>query len=222
MSNQENMSPTDVAKDLRPSGADTPSTPKQDKATTAATHAKVLSRPDNTVHQAQVAAQAQNQATAAAADASLQAAAQEAQATQRVLRNRPQRSSQERAVDTVKRYLAMFENAAVGSKDKVEALQKIIAAVVRTPKATVLNEILAFFKAHKDDEWMGPMQALQSTEMLDKTTSIRVRTLYTFMTDLAAGTASNKTIQKEMIRTIFESDDLVNWISVKMANSGRR
>lgn len=204
------MNPTEVAKDLRAANTDSQ---KQ-----AAQQAKVLSRPDTPAKASEDPSIAK---TAEVQSASLQSAAKEA-ATTRQIKQRVPRSSQERAVDTVNKYLGIFENAPVGSPDKVDALKNIVATVVRFPKKNVLNTILAFFKEHQDAEWLGPMQALQGTTVLDKTSSVRVRLLYETMMQLATGRASRKTISLDMVRNIFESDDLVNWLAVTMSRPSIR
>lgn len=207
---KSDMSPTDVAKNLIPA-----KTAPQEEAPTIQ-HATILSRPDTTAKEAAQPAASQSQTEA------LKTAVNDSQSTRRMLRARTNRESQERAVDAIDRHLEMYETSTVGSPQKVEALQKIIATVTRYPKASVLNKVLEFFKKHKDDDWMGPMQALQGTTILDKTTNLRVRIFYSLMSDLASGRATKKTIQLDVIRNIFNSDDLVNWVAIKLNNSGRR
>lgn len=210
MSNKPDMNPTEVAKELRALNTESQKT--------AAQQAKVLSRPDTPAPSSEDPQIAQ---TAETQKASLQSAVKEAAVTKQIKQRVP-RTPQERAVDTVQKYLDIFKNAKVGSPDKVDALQRIVTVVTRTPKNNVLNTILKFFKENQDAEWLGPMQALQGTTALDKSTSVRVRLLYETMMQLASGRASRKTISLDMIRNIFESDDFVNWLAVTMSRPGVR
>lgn len=204
----DTITPTDISKDLR-NDAD------KNKA-----QAKVLSRPNDT----EDAKAAQDQRDAQIKhdqQKSLDNAAKEAADRKSALLNRAPRSNDERAVDTVRRYLAIYKDSQVGSAAKLEALQKIIATISRFPKKSILDEILQFFRDHREDEWLEPMQALQGTLSTDRSTNIKIRTFYMFMSELASGRASRKTISLDVIRNIFGSDELVNWVALKLSHSGR-
>lgn len=202
MSNK--MSPTEVSKELRED--------------TTKTQATVLSRPADT-QQAKAAQAERDSKVSADQEQSLQQAAATAETQRQVIRNRIPRGSGERAIDTIHRYLLVFKNSPVGSPEKVDALQKIIATVSRFPRKAILDEILQFFRDNRDEDWLGPMQALQGTLTVDRSTNIKIRTFYGFMSELASGTATRKTISLDVIRNIFGSDELVNWVALKLAHT---
>lgn len=206
----QKLSPAEVAKQLKTPAATPPDT----------AHATILSKPDDTTKAKEETA-ARDAEVQAQQAAELAKAADENDIKRQAFRERVNKSGHERAVDSVAVQLEIYKNSEVGSAQKVEAMQKILTTVKRYPKNNVLNTILDFFIQYKDEEWLGPLQALQGTAILDKSTNIRVRAFYEIMMELAKGTASKKTIALDMIRNLFESDDLVNWISVKMSQIGR-
>ena len=126
-------------------------------------------------------------------------------------------STTDRAVLAVKRNLEVYKTAAIGSMEKVEALSKITDTVMRLPKKPVLDTILAFFVENKDEDFLAPINALQNTTVLEKSINIRVRLLYEIMSAIARGTASRRTINLDMISNIFASDDILNWVAVKIS-----
>lgn len=126
-------------------------------------------------------------------------------------------STTDRAVLAIKRNLDVYKTAEIGSMEKVEALSKITDTVMRLPKKPVLDTILAFFIENKDEDFLAPINALQNTTVLEKSINIRVRLLYEIMSSIARGTASRRTINLDMISNIFASDDILNWVAVKIS-----
>ena len=138
------------------------------------------------------------------------------QTVQQVVRREPL-TGVERAVAAVKRHLETYKTSPVGSGARVEAITKVVDIVTRTPKKSVLDAVLAFFKENRNSEMLSPMNALQNISALDKSVTIRLRILYQLMSDIACGRANKRNISLEMIRNIFGSDDFVNWVAVRIS-----
>lgn len=126
------------------------------------------------------------------------------------------RSPSERALDTVNQYLATYKQAPIGDPVKVVALEKIVGIVSKHPKKSILDTILAFFVENKNEEFLNERNALQGIGTTTQDVNIRIRVLYKIMIDLAFNRATRKTLALTMVRNIFGSDDLINWIAVKL------
>lgn len=120
--------------------------------------------------------------------------------------------------DNVTVYLENFKMAPNGSSVKVQALLKMIELIVRLPKKSILDEILAFFKANKNEDFIQEQNALQGITAVDMTQHHRIRIFYTVMIGLARKTATKKNTSVNVIRTIFNSDDIANWVAVQLNN----
>ena len=120
--------------------------------------------------------------------------------------------------DNVTVYLENFKMSPNGSSAKMQALLKMMELVVRLPKKSVLDEVLAFFKENKNEEFIQEQNALQGITAVDITQHHRIRIFYTVMIGLARKTATKKNTSVNVIRTIFNSDDIANWVAVQLNN----
>lgn len=132
------------------------------------------------------------------------------------------RSKDESALDSVKNFLDIFLNAPIGSKKKANALHAILKLVLKMPKKIILDTIYDFFVKYKRAEFLNPINALQGTQDLAPTENVKLRVFYELMMKLAAGNANKNNLSLEMIRTIFGSDDLTTWASVKLDRNYRK
>lgn len=203
------FTPADVAKEVKASVAPNPN------------QATVLSKPTDTT-QAQAEQAAKDKEAKATQDAAVQQAQAALEHKKQAMRERVSKSSSERAADTVRVQLEVYQNSTPGSAQRVDALKTVVNTVLRYPKNSVLNTVLDFFKTNKDEAFLSASQALQGTAILEKSINLKVRVFYEIMMELAKGTATKQSIALNMIRNIFDSDDFVNWISVKMAQQARR
>lgn len=120
--------------------------------------------------------------------------------------------------DNVAVYLENFKNGQNGSTVKVTALLRIVELIVRLPKKSILDEILAFFKENKNEDFIQEPNALQGITSVDITQHHRIRIFYMVMIGLARKTATKRNTSVNMIRTIFGSDDIANWVAVQLNN----
>lgn len=121
-----------------------------------------------------------------------------------------------RTVDFVKKYLEDLATATCGSSDHTTAWAKLVDSTMRSPKKQVLDTVLAFFVKNKDEAFLNELNALQGTMTLERSMNLKVRLFYDIMLSIARGLATRKTISLEMVRTVFNSDDFVNWVAVKL------
>lgn len=197
MANESTKTPTvsaaDVAKDLSASVVLT----KTDD-----------SKADATAKVAETAAtQAAVQATA------LKAAAAEVNPVRNSI---PKRDVTERAQDALARTLDILKNATSGTADHYTAWKKLVEIIERSPKKVILDNIRAFFVENKDASFLNELNALQGTTNLEPAINIRVRLLYEIMKSISQGTATRRSISLEMVRTVFKSDDFVNWVATSL------
>lgn len=120
--------------------------------------------------------------------------------------------------DNLQVCLENFRTAPNGSSVKVSALVKMIDIITKTPKKSVLDEILAFFKKYKNEDFLQEQNALQGITTVDLTQHYRIRILYSVMIGLARRTATRKNTSINMIRTIFNSDEIANWVAIQLSN----
>jgi hypothetical protein len=113
--------------------------------------------------------------------------------------------------------LDKYINPRTGSSERIQALAKIVDGIIKQPTKEVLDNVLAFFVSHRDDEQLQENNALKNITELDITVHHKVRLFYAVMMELARGTATKKTISIEIIRNIFKNDDFPNWVAVKIA-----
>ena len=118
--------------------------------------------------------------------------------------------------DDVSIYLENFKIAPIGSPNRINALLKIVELITRLPKKSILDEILAFFKENKEAEFLKEQNALQGITTVDMTQHHRIRILYSVMIGLARRTANKRNTSVNMIRNIFNSDDIANWVAIQL------
>lgn len=118
--------------------------------------------------------------------------------------------------DDVSIYLENFKIASIGSPNRINALLKIVELITRLPKKSILDEILAFFKENKEAEFLKEQNALQGITTVDMTQHHRIRILYSVMIGLARRTANKRNTSVNMIRNIFNSDDIANWVAIQL------
>ena len=118
--------------------------------------------------------------------------------------------------DDVSIYLENFKIAPIGSPNRINALLKIVELITRLPKKSILDEILAFFKEDKEAEFLKEQNALQGITTVDMTQHHRIRILYSVMIGLARRTANKRNTSVNMIRNIFNSDDIANWVAIQL------
>lgn len=119
--------------------------------------------------------------------------------------------------DNLQVCLENFRTAPNGSSVKVTALVKMIDIVSKTPKKSVLDEVLAFFRKYKDEDFIQEQNALQGITTVDLTQHYRIRIFYSVMIGLARRTATRKNTSINMIRTIFNSDEIANWVAIQLS-----
>lgn len=119
--------------------------------------------------------------------------------------------------DNLQVCLENFRTAPNGSSVKVTALVKMIDTVSKTPKKSVLDEVLAFFRKYKNEDFIQEQNALQGITTVDLTQHYRIRIFYSVMIGLARRTATRKNTSINMIRTIFNSDEIANWVAIQLS-----
>ena len=125
-------------------------------------------------------------------------------------------TSSERAYDTLISYLDKFKNSRYGSVEKVQSLEKIMGLVLKYPKKIILDTILEFFVENKNAEFLDEYHALQGTITCDQAMSIKLRLFYSIMYSLAHRTASKKTISIDMVKNVFQKEDLNVWLTMQL------
>lgn len=83
--------------------------------------------------------------------------------------------------DNLQVCLENFRTAPNGSSVKVTALVKMIDIVSKTPKKSVLDEVLAFFRKYKNEDFIQEQNALQGITTVDLTQHYRIRIFYSVM-----------------------------------------
>lgn len=119
--------------------------------------------------------------------------------------------------DNLQVCLENFRTAPNGSSVKVTALVRMIDIVSKTPKKSVLDEVLAFFRKYKNEDFIQEQNALQGITTVDLTQHYRIRIFYSVMIGLARRTATRKNTSINMIRTIFNSDEIANWVAIQLS-----
>ena len=120
-----------------------------------------------------------------------------------------------RVKDDVSIHLENLKLAANGAQ-RIAAWCKIIEVVVKYPKKSVFDEIHAFMKANKNEEFLSEAVALQNINTVEMTMHHRIRIFYTVMIGLARKTSTRRNTSIEVIRNIFSSDDFANWVAVQL------
>ena len=187
------VSATDVAKELSATAVLSKTEDTTD-ATTASENAAAVSSEEQT--------------------AALKTAAATSTAVKNPISKRP---AAERAADTVKKNLDLLRDSAYDSNDHNVAWKRLVEVIERSPKKIILDTIKVFFIKHKNDDFLNALNALQGTVALEQSINIRVRLLYSIMMSIATDTATRKTVSLEMVRTVFKSDDFVNWVAVNLS-----
>ncbi len=157
-------------------------------------------------------------AEAAAPQVAVQAAALKVAAAEvNPVRNTiPKRNAAERAQDALTRTLDILKKATPGTADHYTAWKKLVEIIERSPKKAILDAIRAFFVENKNASFLNELNALQGTTNLEPAINIRVRLLYEIMNSIARGTATRRSISLETVRTVFKSDDFVNWVATSL------
>lgn len=120
-----------------------------------------------------------------------------------------------RVKDDVGIHLENLKTAANGAQ-RILQWCKIIEVVVKYPKKSVFDEIHAFMKANKNEEFLSEAVALQHINSVEMTMHHRIRIFYTVMIGLARKTSTRRNTSIEVIRNIFSSDDFANWVAVQL------
>lgn len=132
-------------------------------------------------------------------------------------RNRVVRKSREsRIKDNIQNLLEVYKTAKEGSDAKIKALADVVSAIRRQPTTSNLEMVYKFFVANKNETFLDPVHALQRQAVLDRDVNIKVRVFWRVMYSLAKGTATRRNTHLDTIRTIFSSDDFVNWVAFKL------
>lgn len=118
-------------------------------------------------------------------------------------------------VDTMLQNLEKYATERVGSDERAFALKRVIDVAVKNPKKAVLDEVVKFFITNKNEEFLGPLQALQNTCVLESNDNIKARVFYELFRSISLGTATRATISLNMVRTIF-GDEFTSYISTKL------
>ena len=105
--------------------------------------------------------------------------------------------------------------------DRIQALAKVVDGVSKQPKKDILDNILKFFYQNRTNELLSESKALQGISSLETTMHYKVRIFYMIMMSLANNTANTKNTSVEVIRNLFRSDDLPNWVAVQLARRSR-
>lgn len=135
------------------------------------------------------------------------------------INERVRRTPSERASHRIAEYLNIYKNMEYSSPERAKAMQKILDIVMQFPSKSILDTILKFFIENKDQDFLDPINALQGIAVLDKTSNIRVRLLYTVFYKIATRTATRETISIEMLRTMFsnqKNDTFITWVATKL------
>jgi hypothetical protein len=127
----------------------------------------------------------------------------------------------DRVRDSINVNLVKYNDESLSPNERVRALSKIIEGVINKPKKEILDDILKFFREHRNDEALQETNALQGLMLLEKADHYRARVFYVVMMGLARGTANRSNISVEAIRTLFRSDDFPNWVAVQLARRSR-
>lgn len=149
------------------------------------------------------------------------AAATEAQKFVARVETKTVKTKAERAYDIVAEQLDVYKNAAIGSADKVDALVKIVDAVTKAAKKSMLDLIYKFFSTNKDADFLQEANALQGIERVAKTNNIKIRVFYGALRALTLTPVSKDGLNLDVIRQIFRSDDFTNWCAVKLTELTR-
>jgi len=149
------------------------------------------------------------------------AAATEAQKFVARVETKTVKTKAERAYDIVAEQLDVYKNATIGSADKVDALVKIVDAVTKAAKKSMLDLIYKFFSTNKDADFLQEANALQGIERVAKTNNIKIRVFYGALRALTLTPVSKDGLNLDVIRQIFRSDDFTNWCAVKLTELTR-
>ena len=155
------------------------------------------------------------------ASAKQKAAATEAQKFVARVETKTVKTKAERAYDIVAEQLDVYKNATIGSADKVDALVKIVDAVTKAAKKSMLDLIYKFFSTNKDADFLQEANALQGIERVAKTNNIKIRVFYGALRALTLTPVSKDGLNLDVIRQIFRSDDFTNWCAVKLTELTR-
>ena len=182
--------------------------------------AKVLERPTDDSQAKQDAAAQAARDTAAQAKAAQEAAKEQTVDKPTVngtaMTNRVKKTGDMRTVDAVNRYLEIIATAKYASAERVTAWQRLVEAVDRVPKRKVLDAILKFFRDNAEEDFLTEVNALQGTTALEPSVNMKVRLLYGMFRKMASPGATRKSLSLETIRSVWQSDDLVNWVAVNL------
>lgn len=182
--------------------------------------AKILEKPNNDTQAKQEAAVAAAKDTAAQHKAAQEAAKEQTVDKPSVegtaITNRVKKTGDMRTIDAVNRYLDTIATATYASAERVTAWQRLVESVDRMPKRKVLDAILKFFRDNADEDFLSEINALQGTTALEPSVSVKVRMLYGLFRRMASPGATRKSLSLETIRSVWQSDDLVNWVAVNL------
>lgn len=134
-----------------------------------------------------------------------------------VLKDTPiKRTREERIIDKVHTSLVQYKECAVGSLERIVALQKVMEGALRQPKKQLLDAILVFFKENKNEESFSECNALQRIVSLTPAARIQVEVFYQLFMLLAQKRANKSTVSLNQLRGIFNNEEFLNWVAVAM------
>lgn len=122
------------------------------------------------------------------------------------------RTAEEKSMDKLTANLKIYKESNV-IKDRAIAFSKVVEAIVLTPKKSILDVLLKFFKENINEPFLHPMNALQGIDCLTVNTRIKVECVYRIFHVLAKG---KKNIDITVIRNVIGSDDIVNYIALQL------
>ena len=127
------------------------------------------------------------------------------------------RSREERVYDTVMAALAKYKTAAIGSLDRILALQSAMTGSLKQPKKHLLDAVLNFFKENKDEDSFSELNSLQNITRLTPSSRLQTEIFFRLFMMLATHTANKRTLSLNQLRSIFKNEDFLNWVAVTMS-----
>ena len=131
---------------------------------------------------------------------------------------KPLSTSEERVFDQIQNQLKAISSNPIGSKATVVAWGRIVELLDKSAKKNVLDAILAFFVANKNADFLAEKNALQGTQVMNKSRNLKLRLLYATMKEISNGTAAKGSINIGVIRNIFKNEDITGWVAKQLAD----
>ena len=131
---------------------------------------------------------------------------------------KPIPTTEERVFDQVQGQLEAIATGEIGSRITVAAWSRLVELLDKSAKKNVLDAILAFFVEHKNADFLAEKNALQGTQIMNKSRNLKLRLLYATMKEIASGTAGKNSINIGVIRNIFKNEDFTGWVAKQIAD----